>query len=92
MAGIIVTYLNYGVFGTQLSTMVVPQIMTALAPSRIIRSTLDSSGNARSLALKLLHFRKRPDYDIGKALAAASKHFKSRSVDEFHFYSYAKSY
>jgi ankyrin repeat protein len=92
MADIIVTYLNYGIFGTHLSTKVVPQIMTASAPSRIIRSTLDSSGNARSLALKFLHSRKQLNYDIGKALAGASKHFKPRSIDEFHFYSYAKSY
>ncbi|KAH6669833.1 hypothetical protein B0J14DRAFT_486435 [Halenospora varia] len=92
MADIIVTYLNYGVFGTQLSTIVVPQIMTASAPSRIILSTLDSSNNARSLTLKFLHLRKQPNNDIGKALAAASKHFTPRLVDEFHFHSYAKSY
>jgi ankyrin repeat protein len=41
--------------------------------------------------LKLLYSRKQPNYDIGKALAAASKHFKPRTVDEFHFYPYAKS-
>jgi hypothetical protein len=92
MTEIIVTYLNYGIFDTQLSAMVVPQIMTASAPSRIIRSTLDSSCNARSLALKLLHSRGQPNHDIGKVLAGASKHFKPRSVDEFHFYPYAKSY
>jgi ankyrin repeat protein/DNA replication protein DnaC len=92
MTEIIVTYLNYGIFDTKLSAMVVPQIATASAPSRIISSTLDSSCNTRSLALKLLHSRKQPNFDIGKVLAGASKHFKPRSVDEFHFYSYAKSY
>src|SRR5271156_4505788 len=54
MADIIVTYLSYGIFETQLSTMVVPQIMTGSAPSRIIRSTIDSSSNVRSLALMFL--------------------------------------
>ncbi|KAH8657186.1 hypothetical protein BGZ60DRAFT_383986, partial [Tricladium varicosporioides] len=92
MADTIITYLNYGVFDTQLSTMVVPKIMTASAPSRIIRSALDSSCNTRSIALKLLHLRKQPNYDIGKALTAASKHFKPRSENEFHFHCYAKSY
>jgi ankyrin repeat protein len=92
MADIIVTYLSYGIFETQLSTMVVPQIMTGAAPSRIIRSTIDSSSNVRSLALKLLESRKQPNYDISKTLAEARKHFESSSVDEFHFYSYAKSY
>ena len=92
MADIIITYLSYGIFETQLSTVVVPQIMTESAPSRIIRSTIDPSSTTRSLALKLLKSRKQPNYDIGKILAGASKHFESRSVDEFHFYSYAKSY
>jgi ankyrin repeat domain-containing protein 50 len=92
MADIIVTYLNYGVFETQLSTVVVPQIMTGSAPSRIIRSTLDSSSSVQSLALKLLKSRKRPDYDIGKTLAESSKLFSHRLVGEFHFYAYAKSY
>jgi ankyrin repeat domain-containing protein 50 len=92
MADIIVTYLSYGIFETQLSTVVVPQIMTGSAPSRIISSTMDPSSNVRSLALKLLKFRKQPNYDISKTLAEARKHFQSSSVDEFHFYSYAKSY
>jgi ankyrin repeat domain-containing protein 50 len=92
MADIIVTYLNYGIFGTQLSTVVVPQIMTGSAPSRIIHSTLDSSSSVRSLALKLLKSRKQPDYDIGKTLAESSKLFSHHSVGEFPFYAYAKSY
>src|ERR1700733_3582501 len=79
MADIIITYLSYGIFETQLSTVVVPQIMTGSAPSRIIRSTIDSSSNVRSLALKLLKSRKQPNYDISKVLAGASKHFESRS-------------
>jgi ankyrin repeat domain-containing protein 50 len=92
MADIIVTYLNYGVFETQLSTVVVPPIMTGSAPSRIIRSTLGSSSSVRSLALKLLKSRTRPDYNISKTLAESSKLFSHCSVDEFRFYAYAKSY
>jgi ankyrin repeat protein len=90
MRDIIVTYLNYGIFETQLSTTVVPQIMTGSAPSKIIRSTLDS-GSVRNLALKLLKSKRAPNYDAGQILAEASKLFNSRSVDEFQFYSYAKS-
>ncbi|KFY79296.1 hypothetical protein V499_01712 [Pseudogymnoascus sp. VKM F-103] len=92
MASIIVTYLNYGIFTTQLSTTVVPQVMTASALSQIIRSTPDLSSTAQSLALKLLRSRKKPDFDIGKTLAETSKLFSSRSMDEFHFHSYAKQY
>ena len=92
MASIIVTYLNYSVFATQLSTTVVPQIMSASAPSQIIRSTPNLSSTVQSLALKFLKSRKQPDFDIGKTLAETSKLFSPRSMDEFHFYSYAKLY
>ncbi|KFZ03367.1 hypothetical protein V502_11004 [Pseudogymnoascus sp. VKM F-4520 (FW-2644)] len=92
MASIIVTYLNYSVFATQLSTTVVPQMMAASAPSQIIRSTPDLSSTVQSLALKLLKSRKQPNFDIGKTLAETSKLFGSPSKDEFHFYSYAKLY
>jgi hypothetical protein len=91
MVNIIVTYLNYGIFDTKLSTALVPQIMTGSAPSRIIHSTLDSSSSVQSLALHLLKFRKRPNYNIGKTLADSSKLFSHRSVDEFHFYAYCYS-
>lgn len=92
MSDIIITYLSYGIFETQLSTMVVPQIMAGSAPSKIIQSTLDSSKGVQSVALELLKFRKRPNYDIGKTLAETSKFYTSRSKDEFHFFSYANSY
>ncbi|RYP15273.1 hypothetical protein DL767_010342 [Monosporascus sp. MG133] len=36
--------------------------------------------------------RRQPNYNIGKVLADASKLFKSPSVHQFQFYSYAKSY
>jgi ankyrin repeat protein len=91
MTNIIVTYLNYGIFETQLSTTVVPQIMTGSVPSRVIRSTLDSSGSVQSLALKLLRSKRAPSYNVGQTLAEARKLFNDRSVDEFHFHSYAKS-
>jgi hypothetical protein len=92
MTNIIVTYLNYGIFETQLSTTVVPQIMTRSVPSKVIRSTLDSSGSVQSLALKLLRSKRAPNYNVGQTLAEAGKLFNDRLVDEFHFHSYAKSY
>ncbi|RYP71635.1 hypothetical protein DL770_008092 [Monosporascus sp. CRB-9-2] len=90
MGDVIVTYLNYGVFETELSTTVVQQLLTGEAPSGIIRST-DAPKIVRNLALKLLQSRRQPNYNIGKVLADASKRVKSRSVDQFQFYSYAKS-
>ncbi|RYP18551.1 hypothetical protein DL765_003836 [Monosporascus sp. GIB2] len=91
MGGVVVTYLNYGVFDTQISTMAVPQIMTKAAPSRIIRS-IDAPSRVQSLALKLLKSRGQPNCDMGKVLAEASNQSKPPSVDQFHFYSYAKSH
>ncbi|OCK77585.1 hypothetical protein K432DRAFT_436450 [Lepidopterella palustris CBS 459.81] len=87
MADIIVTYLSYGNFETQLSTVVAPQIMTGLVPPTIIHSTLDSSSTIRNLALKLLKSRKRQGH-----LAEMSKNFSSRLINKFYFYSYAKSF
>jgi ankyrin repeat protein len=92
MADIIVTYLSYGIFETQLSTQVAPQMMTGLVPSGIIHSTLDSSSTIRNLALKLLKSRKCPEHDISRTLVEMSKSLSSRSINKFHFYSYAKSY
>ncbi|KFY22245.1 hypothetical protein V493_06729 [Pseudogymnoascus sp. VKM F-4281 (FW-2241)] len=90
MANIIVTYLNYSVFETQLSSTVVPQIMTASAPSRIIRSTPDLSSTVQKLALLYLKSREQPNFNIGKTLAETKKLFRSRQFEEFCFYSYAK--
>ncbi|OCK98035.1 uncharacterized protein K441DRAFT_480905, partial [Cenococcum geophilum 1.58] len=92
MADIIVTYLSYGVFGTELSATKVPQVVIGSVPSKIIRSTAGSSSSAQSLALRLLKSKRQPDFDISKALAEARKPSQYRSVDEFHLYSYAKLY
>ncbi|KUJ08906.1 uncharacterized protein LY89DRAFT_328989 [Mollisia scopiformis] len=90
MADIVITYLNYGIFETQLSSIVVPQINIASTPSNIVRSSMSSSSVVRSLALQLLVPRNQLNQDIGKVLAGASKHFKARPIDEHHFYAYAK--
>lgn len=90
MTSIIVTYLNYGVFETQLSKVVVPQISAESMPNRIISSTLNSPNSVRQHALKLLKSGKRSACDIGKTLAAVQPP-RSFSVDMFHFHAYAKS-
>ena len=92
MTDVIVTYLNYGIFDTRLSTKVVTPMPVRSAPSTIIRSALDSSTTVRGLALRLLKSRRQPDFDIGKTLAEASNLVKTPSVGDFHFYAYAKSY
>ena len=91
MADIVVTYLNYGVFGTEVSTMKVPPMAIGSASSQIICSTLDSSSHAQKLILKLLKSKKRPDLDISRILAEARQPFRSREQNEFEFFSYTKS-
>ncbi|KAM3071951.1 hypothetical protein ACMFMF_007348 [Clarireedia jacksonii] len=91
MADVIITYLNYGIFDTQVSTAVVPQISAASAPSRIIDSTLASSSSVRWIALKLLKSKKQPNCDMSQILSEATKHLQSKSAEKFHFYDYAKS-
>ncbi|KAK3378979.1 nacht domain-containing protein [Lasiosphaeria ovina] len=90
MADIVTTYLNYDVFETQLSTTVIPRIPAPDAPSSIIRAM--DPGIVQSLALRLLRSRKQPNFDMGSILADASNRRRPPSVDQFHFYSYARSH
>jgi ankyrin repeat protein len=90
MIAIIATYLNYGIFDTQLSSTVVPQIPVGSAPSRIIHST--NSGLVQNLALRLLASRKSHSQDIGKTLAETHSLFSAGSRGVFYFHTYAKSY
>ena len=90
-ADTIVTYLNYGVFGTQLSTIVAPRIRIGTAPSQIVREAIGSS-TVRRIALELLKSRKRPDFDIGKVVMDAGGRYDNLPLDQFHFHDYAKSF
>lgn len=85
MAEVIVTYLNYGVFDTSLSTSIIPQIPTGAAASRIINS-MDTSNSVRSLALKLLRSRRHSSYSMGKTLVDAARYRPPTAADQFHFY------
>jgi len=90
MAETVITYLNYGVFDTQVAVTVVPTVLAGAAPSMVIQS-INAPSQVRSLALKLLRSRRRPDFNIGKTLADASRDFKA-PLDQFSFHSYAKAY
>jgi len=90
MADIVTTYLNYGVFDTQLSTLVIPKIPAAAAPSKIIHAM--DAGVVQNLALKLLRSRREPTFSMGNVLAEASKQLQPPRIERFHFYSYAKTY
>jgi ankyrin repeat protein len=90
MADIIVTYLSYGIFRTELSKTRVPPVVIESAPSHVVRTAIGSSNTVQAFALKLLKSRKQPSFDISKTLAEARKPFWSKTVEEFRFYSYAR--
>jgi ankyrin repeat domain-containing protein 50 len=95
MGHTIVTYLNYGVFDTQLSRVVVPKIQAKEAPSKVMNSVLDNSKSRHSvkhLAIGLLRSRKQSSFDIGKVLSDARDSVQPSSAGDFQFLSYAKTY
>ena len=91
MRDIIVTYLNYGVFESQVSTKVTPKVQIDSAPTAIVRSTLEHSGGVRDVALRLLKSRKKPGFDIGKTLAECGARRSPDRPQDFHFLQYARS-
>lgn len=91
MRATLFTYLNYGVFDTQLSTTVAPQLSAEAAPSKIIQS-IDAPRITRNLALKLLKVRHQPDFDIGRYIAEVQKRPTGQPDNRFPFHSYASSY
>lgn len=92
MANITVTYLSYGIFGTELSTSRAPEIKVGKAPAMIIQSTVQSSSSAQNLALKLLKLRKQPNFDIGKVLAKELHVGDSEKAQVYYFRQYAKQW
>ncbi|KAI4917436.1 hypothetical protein J4E85_009955 [Alternaria conjuncta] len=67
-ASIMVTYLGYGLFGTELSSPL-PAMQLGSAPSHIISSTLDNSKSVQSVALRFLRSMKESQFDATKVLA-----------------------
>jgi hypothetical protein len=91
MASIILTYLNYSVFETQVSKNVIPQLRTGSVPSEVILSTLKPSTGVRNMAIKLLRSRKRAGFDIGKVIAE-TKLQNQYTEEQFYFHKYAVSF
>jgi ankyrin repeat protein len=92
MTDIVITYLSYGIFGTQVSTTRVPRVTTHTVPTSIIRAITAPSKYTQSLALKILKSRTMHNFDITKTLAEARRPSSFAFEDEFRFYSYASSH
>ncbi|KAH7007108.1 ankyrin repeat-containing domain protein [Ilyonectria destructans] len=90
MTTILITYLSYGVFDTQISTSVMPRVQHGAVPNKVISSVLDSS-SIRKVALGLLKSSVPSKIDVSEVLAKETQHSKSQRT-EFFFLLYAKSY
>jgi hypothetical protein len=88
-ADIVVTYLGYGVFGTEISKAKVHPVMAQAAPSRVMHATMGSSSTTVKIAMKLLKSRRQQDFDMSKTLAEARGSRTSEPEHEFCFYAYA---
>jgi hypothetical protein len=88
----IVTYLNYGIFDNQVSTMVIPKIESSAMPTRIMETV---KGNSRTtdLALNLVKLNKTSHRDIGQILAETSGKFRelSNGAHQHAFLQYAEN-
>jgi hypothetical protein len=91
MSSIIVTYLSYGVFGTEIAVRF-PPLPVGSVPSQIIKSTTHTGKSVQSIALKLLKSSKKTGFDVSKALELESKRHIPSNVDDFQFQHYAKKY
>jgi ankyrin repeat protein len=91
LANIVVTYLGYNVFETQLSNVNACSITAGSASSRILQNTISSS-TTRSLAMKLLRSRKETSFDLNKVIAEMRGSSISNQQNRFDFYEYAKAY
>ena len=89
LADIVVTYLSYGVFGTELSRSKVQPMGTRSAPTMIMQATL---GSSNALAIKLLKKRRQPEFDMSRVIAEARGASAYKPQPVFKFYTYARRY
>ncbi|KAK0667584.1 hypothetical protein QBC41DRAFT_134680 [Cercophora samala] len=82
---LVMTYLSYDSFQSQVST-VMPQIPMGAAPSKIIHS-MGISQSVSDLAVRLLRTRKQPDFDMARVIA---ENRKPLSQHHHPFYAYVK--
>ncbi|KAK0513020.1 hypothetical protein JMJ35_005037 [Cladonia borealis] len=93
MSEIVITYLNYGIFDTQISTGHSSQVMSQSAMPKIIHSALGSSSTVSNLALQFLKSRKQPNFDMNKVLRDTREEaLGTNSIYQHHFRSYTRLY
>lgn len=91
ISSIIVTYLSYGIFGTELAVRV-PPLDVGSATSHIIGSTMSTGKSVQLMALKLLKSRKQPSVEAFDVVTQSLKQLMPRNIDDFVFQHYAKAH
>ncbi|RYC78041.1 hypothetical protein BFJ63_vAg19085 [Fusarium oxysporum f. sp. narcissi] len=91
MAGVVMTYLNYGIFDTQLSNKVIPQVRHGTVPIRVISSVLDLR-SVRKLALRLLKSQEPSGIDVSQVLVREGQCSNVQPTNQFYFLLYARLY
>ncbi|KAH7231838.1 uncharacterized protein BKA55DRAFT_524137 [Fusarium redolens] len=91
MAGVVMTYLDYGIFDTQLSNGVIPLVQHGSVPMKVVSSVLDSS-SIQKVALRLLKSQKPSSIDVSKVLAREAKRSKMQPSNQYSFLLYARLY
>ena len=92
MSEIVITYLNYGIFNTQLSTVHPSQIMSQSPMPDIVHSALGSSSTVSKLASRFLQSYKQPDFDMNKVLREARGGIGTNLIHQQHFWTYTRLY
>ena len=93
MSEIVLTYLNYNIFDTQLSTVHSSQVVNQSPMPKIVHSALGSSSTVSNLALQLLKSRKQPNFDVNKVFRETrEKALGTNSIHQHHFRSYTRLY
>lgn len=91
---LLVTYLSYGVFDQQLSTIMVPNVSASQATTAVVQHVLKESSWKKAAALKLLRLRSQRDPDLRRAITEASGAYQrsSEAQEVFHLLGYARKY
>ena len=92
MSEIVITYLNYSIFDTQLSTAHSSRVMRQSPMPKIVHSALGSSSTVSKLALQFLKSRKQPNVDMDKILRETREASGTNVVRQHHFRSYTRFY
>ncbi|KAI4638062.1 hypothetical protein J4E93_010530 [Alternaria ventricosa] len=91
MSSIIITYLGYGIFGTELALR--PHVINVGAlPDHVMESTKHAENGLLAATLKILRSRKKTKFDASHTFVPNLRSPRPPTMDDFLFQHYAKPY